>query len=82
MKRVKSLTAGAVDIVFSISWISFSIPLLGWIFGAEKDWGTVTFGEFFGKKTWFDLWIISIFYIAIRLLLRGKLWRIIFDGEE
>ena len=56
------------------------MPLIGWaIFGAESDWNTLTFSEFFGEKIWFNLWIISVFYSATRLLLKDKFWEMIFN---
>lgn len=80
--EIKKIIINSLDAINAIAWISFSIPLLGWLFGAESDWRTITFGEFFDKKIWFNIWIISIFYIAVRLLLREKLWDIVFENKK
>lgn len=78
MKNFQQIIKGLIDLTFTIAWISFSMPLLGWLLGSKNDWKTVTFGEFFGEKLWFDLWILSVFYVAVRLLLRGEFWQIVF----
>ena len=82
MIGIKKIIKNSVDIIFIIAWISFSMPLLGWLFGTENDWKTVTFGEFFGNKIWFNFGIISIFYVAIRLLIKGEFWEIIFGNKS
>lgn len=79
--KIKKISSEVVDFCFVLLWLSFSIPLLGCLLKAENDWKNVTFGEFFGLKIWFNLWVISIFYWIIRLVLRDRFWKIIYKEK-
>ena len=81
--QLKTIIILLIDLVFSLAYISIMMPLLGWFLDTSRDWTTVTFGEFFdGKKWWFNIFILSLFYVPIRFLLRDELWRIIFKEDE
>lgn len=81
--KIKTIIILMIDLVFSLTYISIMMPLLGWVLDASHDWTTVTFGEFFdGQKWWFNIFILSLFYVPIRFLLKDELWRIIFKEDK
>lgn len=80
---LKRTLIGLMDLIFGLTYISITMPLFGQVLNNPHDWLSITFGEFFdGNKLWFNLYIFSLFYIPIRILLRDELWRIIFKEDE
>ncbi|HEX8974826.1 MAG TPA: hypothetical protein VF817_05105 [Patescibacteria group bacterium] len=83
MEKMKSLIQNSVDIVFGLAYISIPMGLLGWVLDTSKEWSTISFGEYFSdNKWWFSFWVLSLFYIPLRFLMRGEFWKMIFDNIE
>ena len=80
---IKKIIINSVDAIFGIAYISIAMPLIGWLLDSSTEWSTITFGEFFSDYGWwFNIWIVSLFYLPVRFLLRGKLWEIIFNKNS
>lgn len=81
-EKVKNIVSGVFDITFSIVYVIFMMSSLSLLLDAT-EWRRITFSEYFSQqfsdsKLWFNLWILSLFYVPMRLLMRGEFWRIIF----
>lgn len=82
MTKIKIILIQSVDIIFALVFLSIAMPLLGWLLDYSTEWSTITFGEFFDdRKWWFNLWILSLFYVPMRALLRNEFWNIIFGKK-
>ena len=84
MEKVKKAVSGLVDVIFILSFLSIVNPnLIGWVLSTSGEWQTITFGEYFSdSKLWFNMWVLSLVYIPIRLLLKDKFWGILFGEKE
>jgi len=83
LNNIKILISRLVDLIFGLIYLSIAMPLLAQLLDSSNGWKTLTFGEYFsGSKLWLSMWILSLFYLPIRLLLKGKFWGIIFKKEK
>jgi hypothetical protein len=82
LDNIKILISRLVDLIFGLIYLSIAMPLIAQLLDSSNDWKTITLGEYFsGSKLWLSVWILSLFYLPIRLLLKGKFWSIIFKKE-
>lgn len=80
--NIKIFISKLVDLIFGLIYLSVAMPLLAQLLDSSNDWKTLTLGEnFSGSKLWLSVWILSLFYLPIRLVLKGKFWGIIFNKE-
>jgi hypothetical protein len=70
-EKIKKIGIRLLDIVIIITYISIVMPLLGWLLQSSSEWKSISFGEFFSdNRLWFNVWISSLFYVPLRLLLK------------
>lgn len=82
-ETIKKVVSVIADIVFLIPYLVIAMTLLGWFLDTSGEWKTITFGEMFDDSSiWFKFWIISLFYLPLRAILKGELWDIIFGDKK
>lgn len=80
-RKLIRLIVRLIDIISVLAYTFEAMIMLGPLLSG-KEWINVNLGNVFAdSQLFFAVWVFSLFYIPIRLLLGEKFWKIIFNDK-